>query len=143
MPDLIYPKECYAIVGACFNVYNEKGCGFLEPVYQECLEIELAHQETPFVAQRPLKLSYRGRTLRQHYIPDFICYDKLIVEIKAVSQLIDEHRAQVLNYLHATGIQLGLLVNFGHYPKLEYERIVLTMNRPISAHSRHSRANPT
>ena len=131
MSELIYPKECYAIVGACFNVYNEKGCGFLEPVYQECLEIELAHQETPFVAQRPLKLSYRGRTLRQHYTPDFICYDKIIFEIKAVSQFIDEHRAQVLNYLHSAGMQLGLLVNFGHYPKLEYERNVMTTKKPI------------
>jgi GxxExxY protein len=100
-------------------------------VYQECLEIELDDQKIPFAAQRPLKLSYRGRTLRQHYTHDFICYDKIIVEIKAVSQLIDEHRAQVLNYLHSAGMQLGLLVNFGHYPKLEYERIVMTTGKSI------------
>ena len=134
MSELIYPKECYAIVGACFNVYNEKGCGFLEPVYQECLEIEFDEQRMPFAAQQPLQLSYRGRNLHRHYAPDFVCYDKIIVEINAASRLIDEHRAQVLNYLHATGMQLGLLVNFGHYPKLEYERIVMSTKKPIGAH---------
>jgi GxxExxY protein len=93
MTELVYPKESYTIVGACFNVYNEKGCGFLEPVYQECLEIELDGQTIPFAAHPPLKLSYRGRTLQHQYTPDFICYKKVILEIKAVSQLVDEHRA--------------------------------------------------
>jgi GxxExxY protein len=102
------------------------GCGFLEPVYQECLEIEFEYQRIPFQAQQELKLSYRDRELEQKYKPDFVCYDKIIVELKAVSKLADEHRAQVLNYLSATGFKLGLLVNFGHYPKLEYERLILT-----------------
>lgn len=126
MSKLIHPDESYAIIGACFNVYKDKGCGFTEPVYQECLGIEFEYQTLPSHAQKLLRLTYRGRELQQTFKPDFICYDKIIVEIKAVSHLVDEHRAQVLNYLNATGMQLGLLVNFGHYPKLEYERIVLT-----------------
>lgn len=126
LENVLYADESYKIVGACFEVYNEMGCGFLEPVYQECLEIELGFQGIPFVAQDELALSYRERTLKQKYKPDFICFGKIIVEIKAVSELIDEHRAQVINYLNATGFQLGLLVNFGGYPKLEWERLVLT-----------------
>ena len=126
MAELLFPDESYKIVGACFEVYNEKGCGFLEPVYQECLEIEFEFQGIPFTSQVEQKLTYRGKELRQKYKPDFIYYDKIIVEIKAVSKLIDEHRAQVLNYLNATGFQLGILVNFGEYPKLKYERFVLS-----------------
>jgi GxxExxY protein len=127
--DLIYRDECYKLVGACFEVYNEKGCGFLEPVYQECLEIEFEYQKIEFKAQEQLKLFYRGRELKQRYIPDFICVGKIIVEIKAASKLTDEHRAQVINYLNATGFELGLLVNFGAYPKLEWERLVCTKKR--------------
>ena len=122
--DIVYRDESYAIMGACFEVYKEKGCGFLEPVYQECLAMELGLREIPFQAEPPLTLSYKGRPLEHIYKPDFACYDKIIVEIKAVSSVNDEHRAQVHNYLKATGMKLGLLVNFGHYPKLEYERIV-------------------
>jgi len=123
---IIYPEESYAIIGACFNVYNEKGCGFVEPVYQECLEIEMGFQGIPFDAHRELRLEYRGRTLKQRYIPDFICHDKIVVELKAVSQITDEHRAQVFNYRRATGMKLGLLVNFGRHPELQYERIVFS-----------------
>jgi GxxExxY protein len=122
--EIVYKEESYAIVGACFEVYKEKGCGFLEAVYQECLEIELASRNVPFKAQADLVLTYKGRTLRQTYRPDVICYEKIVVELKAVTALTDAHRAQVHNYLKATGMRLGLLVNFGHYPKLEYERIV-------------------
>jgi GxxExxY protein len=123
--ELLYKDESYRIIGACFEVYKEKGNGFVEPVYQECLEMEFGLQAIPFSAQATLRLSYKGRELMQRYIPDFMCYDKIIVELKAVTQLTDEHRAQVLNYLKATSYRLGLLVNFGHYPKLEYERIIL------------------
>jgi len=126
--DLLFKEESYAIIGGSFAVYKDKGCGFLEPVYQECMEIELEFLGIPFAAQQPLSLSYRGRTLKQKYIPDLICYGKIVVELKAVSELIDEHRAQVINYLNATGFQLGLLINFGHYPKVEYERIANTRN---------------
>lgn len=129
MTGLIYPEESYKIVGACFNVYKEKGCGFTEPVYQECLEIELQYQEIPFDAQKKLKLAYRGRELKQTFKPDFICYGKIVMEIKAVANLIDKHRAQLLNYLNATEMKLGLLVNFGHYPKVEHERLFLTRDK--------------
>jgi GxxExxY protein len=124
MPDILFKDESYAIIGACFEVYNEKGNGFLEAVYQECLEIELELRGIPFAAHTELTLTYKGRVLKKTYQPDFHCYDRIIIEIKAVSQLTNDHRAQVLNYLKATGIRLGLLVNFGAHGKLEYERIV-------------------
>ena len=126
MTELIYKNESYSIIGACFEVYNEKSCGFLEPVYQECLAIEFEYQRIPAIAKPLLTLSYRGRILTQTYQPDFVWFEKIIVELKAVSALADEHRAQLLNYLHATGFELGLLINFAHYPKLEYERIAKT-----------------
>lgn len=125
MTELIYKKESYAILGACFNVYKTMGCGFLESVYQECLEIEFEYQEIPFLSQKELKLTYRDTELKQTYRPDFICFDKIIIELKAISKLIKDNEAQVINYLNATGLKLGILVNFGHYPKLEYKRIVL------------------
>ena len=123
--DIIYKEESYAIMGACFEVYREKGCGFLEAVYQECLEIEFRLRRIDVVPQPRLELSYKGHPLTQRYVPDFICYGKIVLELRAVSALNDEHRAQVQNQLRATGHRLGLLVNFGHYPQLEYERIVL------------------
>ena len=94
MGEFLYKDESFLIRGACFEVYKEKGSGFLEPVYQECLEKELALQGIPFVAQAPLKLSYKGDPLSQRYVPDFLCYEKIIVEIKAVKKLTDGHRAQ-------------------------------------------------
>jgi len=123
MADLIYEDLTYKIRGALFEVYKEKGCGFVEGVYQECLEIEFEMQEISFVAQYPLKLSYKGRPLKQKFIPDFIIGEKIIVEIKASKDITDEYRAQVQNYLKATGYKLALLVNFGHYPQLQIERI--------------------
>jgi GxxExxY protein len=126
MAEIIYKTESYAIIGACFEMYNEKGCGFLEPVYQECLGIEFEYQRIPAIAKPSLVLSNRGRLLKQTYEPDYVCFERIIVELKAVSALTDEHRAQLLNYLNATGFELGLLVNFGHYPGVEYERIAKT-----------------
>ncbi len=123
MTDLIYEELTYKIRGALFEVYKEKGCGFLEGVYQECLEIELEIQDIPFTAQYPLKLTYKGRPLKQKFIPDFIVEGKLIVEIKATKDITDEYRAQVQNYLKATGYKLALLVNFGHFPQIQIERI--------------------
>jgi GxxExxY protein len=121
--EIIYKDECYQINGACFEVYKEKGCGFLEDVYQECLEMELKDQGINCEIQPQLKLEYKGRPLRKKYIPDFICFGKIIVEIKAVKTITDEHRAQVQNYLKATGYKLGLIINFGYYPKVQIERI--------------------
>ena len=122
--DILYKDECHAIMGACFEVYTDKGCGFLEAVYQECLQIEFGLRGIPFRSQTELQLEYKGHRLKQVYVPDFTGYDKIIVELKAVTQLADEHRAQVHNYLKAAGYRLGLLVNFGHYPKVEWERII-------------------
>jgi GxxExxY protein len=124
MAEIILAEESYQIIGACFEVYNEMGSGFLESVYQECLEIEFQDRGIPFVPQLPLELRFKGRLLKRKYEPDFICFGKIIVEIKAVKELSSEFRAQVYNYLRATGHRLGLLVNLGQYPKLEYERIV-------------------
>jgi GxxExxY protein len=124
MSGLILKEECYRVMGACFEVYKEKGSGFLEDVYQECLELELRSQNIPFVAQQEHPLFYKGHPLSKTYRSDFFCFEQVIMEIKAVSQITDEHRTQVLNYLNATGARLGLLVNFGHSPKLEWERIV-------------------
>ena len=125
MGKLLLEDETYAIRGACFEVYKEKGSGFLEGVYQECLELELGIQGITFVARPELRLTYKGVLLAQTYIPDLIVFEKVIVELKAVRELTDQHRAQVLNYLKSTGMQVGLLVNFGHFPKVEIERFAL------------------
>jgi GxxExxY protein len=122
--EILYPDESYAIMGACFEVYKDKGCGFVEPVYQECLDIEFSLCGIPFQSQPELPLDYKGHRLQQVYKPDFVCHATIIVELKAVSKLIDEHRAQVHNYLKAANMRLGLLINFGHYPLIEHERIV-------------------
>jgi GxxExxY protein len=127
--EIIFKDESYKIVGACYEVYREKGCGFAESVYQECMELEMRLQQIPNSPQQPLRLHYKGHVLVSSYIPDFICYDKIILELKAVSELNDEHRAQVQNYLKATKFHLGLLVNFGHYPKVQIERIVAERGR--------------
>ena len=127
--EILYKEESYKIVGACFEVYREKGCGFLEQVYQECMEIELRLQGVLYVAKKPLALEYKSCPLRSTYEPDFVCHDKIVLELKAVTELTDEHRAQVQNYLKATGLKLGLLVNFGHYPKAQVERIVAERGR--------------
>lgn len=124
--ELLFKEECYAIQGAIFDVYREMGCGFLEAVYQECLEKEFRSRQLPFVAQKELVLSYKGEQLAQTYKPDFICYGKIIVELEAVKEIAPEHKAQLLNYLKATGLKLGLLVNFGAYPKAEIVRIANT-----------------
>ena len=122
--DIVYKNESYRIIGACFEVYKEKGCGFLEAVYQECLAIEMKLQGVPFQSQVVLEIGYKKTLLKQRYIADLICFDKIIVEIKALSCLTDQHRAKVHNYLKTTGYKLGFLVNFDHHPKLEYVRIV-------------------
>jgi GxxExxY protein len=121
---LVYPEESYLIMGACFEVYKEKGCGFLEAVYQECLELEMNRRSIPFIARPALEIAYKGVPLKSRYSPDLICFDKIILELKTVAAIADQHRAQVYNYLRAINFRLGLLVNFGHYPKLQSERIV-------------------
>lgn len=123
--EIYFKEESFRIIGACFEVYNNKGHGFHEAVYQECLGIEFGLKNIPYVEKPRLALDYKGRKLTQTYEPDWLCFDQIIVELKAAKNLCDEHRAQVLNYLKSTGKKLGLLINFGHYPDLEWDRIVL------------------
>lgn len=125
MKEILYEQETYAIRGAVFEVYREIGSGFLEAVYQECLAKEFSRQNIPFSAQVELTLTYKGEQLVQTYKPDFICFDKIIVELKAVKELVPEHKAQLLNYMKATNMKLGLLVNFGCHPQTQIERFIL------------------
>lgn len=122
---IIYKEESYKVVGAAFKVYNALGHGFLEAVYQEALEIEFQRQGIPYEREKELKIKYEGVELKQTYKADFVCFGKIIVELKAVNALDDAHRSQVYNYLHATGYKLGLLLNFGNSDELEKERTVL------------------
>ena len=121
---LIYSEESYAINGAAMEVYNQLGHGFLELVYQEALEKEFLLRGIPFEREKLLTISYKGEKLKQTYKADFVCYGKIIVELKAVSELTDAHRSQVYNYLHATGFRLGIILNYGFSNGLERERIV-------------------
>jgi len=122
---IVHKEESYRIIGAAFKVYNTLGYGFLEAVYQEALEIEFQHQGIPYEREKELKIYYGGVELKQTYKADFVCFGKIIVELKAVSALDDAHRSQVYNYLHATSCKLGLLLNFGCSEELEYQRIVI------------------
>lgn len=124
-PDLLFRDEVYAIQGAVFEVNRVLGAGFLEAVYQDCLAKEFALRGIPFMAQQDLKLTYKGQPVNAAYRPDFVCHGSVLVELKALAQTTGEHRAQVMNYLKATGLRLGLLVNFGCHPKATVERIVL------------------
>ncbi|MDR0250255.1 MAG: GxxExxY protein [Burkholderiales bacterium] len=121
----LFKDECYRIQGTIFGVYREMGCGFLEVVYQECLEKGLAARKIPFISQPELPLHYKGESLRQIYKLDFICFDKIILELKAVKEIASEHKAQVINYLKASHMKLGLLVNFGGHPQVTITRLVL------------------
>ena len=119
-----FKEETYRINGAAMKVYNTLKPGFLEAVYKEALEIEFKRQPIPFEREKDLKIYDAGIELKQTYRADFVCYDNIIVELKAVAQLDDAHRSQVYNYLCATGYKVGLLFNFGHYDGLEIERKV-------------------
>jgi len=120
-----FADEVYRIQGAIFEVNARMGVGFLEAVYQECLALEFSARGIPFISDAPLTLAYKGQPLRQSYRADFVCFDRIIIELKALSAIVPEHRAQLLNYLRATGLTLGLLVNFGCAPRARIERLVL------------------
>lgn len=122
---IVYAQESYKIAGAAFEVYNKMGHGFLEAVYQECLELEFRKRGIPYEREKEIKIYYDGQELKQVYRADFVCYGKIIVELKAVSELNEAHHAQVYNYLHATGMKLGILLNFGNSEELEKDRIVI------------------
>lgn len=121
--DLLYGPECYKIIGACMEVHSELGPGFAEAVYEEALGLEFLNRKIPFEKQKPLIITYKGQELVKRYYADFVCFDKIILELKAANALHSEHMAQVLNYLKATESKLGLLVNFGT-DRLEYKRII-------------------
>ena len=110
---LIYSNETYQINGAAMEVHKTLGPGFLESVYQEAMEIELAKRNIPFVAQKRIQIKYKDVLLSQYYVADLFCYNKIVVELKAVSTILPEHEAQIINYLKATGTKLGMLYNFG------------------------------
>ena len=121
---LIYPQEAYKIIGACFEVHKVLGPGFLESVYQEALEKEFILRSIPYEREKQLTIFYKGNPLEKKYIIDYLCFDKIILELKATESLTTVHEAQLLNYLKATSHKLGLLVNFGTI-SLENKRIVL------------------
>jgi GxxExxY protein len=122
---LVLAQEVFRIQGAVFEVYRTMGAGFLEAVYQECLAMEFSKRGIPFSALKPLRLKYHGRELKTRYAPDFICFESVILELKATREIAPEHRAQLMNYLRATGLRLGLLVNFGSSFKVQIVRIAL------------------
>ncbi len=131
MVELILKDECYAIVGACMEVHRELGPGFLEPIYQEALAIEFGIRGIPFERESRLGVHYKKRLLNKEYVCDFICYEKIIVECKSVKNLLSDHEAQLFNYLKATKLLLGLLVNFGE-PSLHHKRIVCSQYFQVS-----------
>ncbi|WP_346857764.1 GxxExxY protein [uncultured Draconibacterium sp.] len=121
---IVYKEESYEIIGACMEVHKQLGCGFLEAVYQEALAIEFENRKIPYEQEKRLQIEYKGKILKKEYVADFVCYDKIIIEVKALSKLAPEHLAQTLNYLKITDFDLGLLVNFGK-SSLEYKRVVV------------------
>lgn len=125
---LIYEEETGKIIKACMNVYNELGNGFLEAVYQEALAIEFGLMNIPFRREVKIDIFYKGKKLSKEYFADFICYDTIVVELKAVSKLVNANKAQVLNYLHGTKLAVGLLINFGE-SSLKWERLTLLKNK--------------
>ena len=124
--DLLLAEEVYSITGAAIEVHKRLGPGFLEAVYQEALGIEFQLRRIPFESQKNLVIKYRGAPLKRAYCADFVCYGKVIVELKALSKLSGIEEAQVLNYLKATGLEVGVVVNFGSSPRLEWKRLVLS-----------------
>ncbi|MBU0711059.1 GxxExxY protein [bacterium] len=123
MENLVFKEESFKIIGACMEVHKVLGPGFLESVYQEALAIEFSHQGIPFEQEKELTITFKGIELEKKYNADFVCYGKIILETKAVKELCDNHRAQIINYLKVTKFKLGLLVNFGEQ-SLKYERFI-------------------
>ena len=131
MAELIYKDEVYAIIGAAMDVYNQLGPGFGEAIYQEALEIEVKNRKIPNNPQQDIFIFYKGQRLKNFFTPDLICYEKIVVEIKALDRLTSREESQLLNYLKATNMPVGLLINFGAEKDLERKRMVLTSQKPI------------
>jgi GxxExxY protein len=122
----IYKDQGYKLMGAAFEVYNDRRYGMAEEVYQESLEIELEIREIPYVAKQELTCFYKGRELKKRYVPDMFVFGSLVVELKAVTQLASEHEAQLINYLRPTKRPVGYLINFGHKDTLEWKRMIFS-----------------
>jgi GxxExxY protein len=133
----IFKDQGYKLMGAAFEVYNDRRYGMAEEVYQESLEIELEIREIPYSAKQELSCFYKGRELRKRYVPDLFVYGSLVVELKAVTQLTSEHEAQLINYLRLTKRPVGYLINFGHKDTLEWKRMIFSefIQPPPSAQS--------
>ncbi|MDR1632758.1 MAG: GxxExxY protein [Dysgonamonadaceae bacterium] len=119
-----FEEETYKIIGAAMEVHRELGCGFLEAVYQEALELEFQTKNIPYEREKRLKIYYKGKELSKFYVADFVCFDSIIVETKALSGITNEHYSQIINYLKATKIEIGLLINFGE-KSLTNKRVIL------------------
>lgn len=130
MAELLYKDEVYSIVGAAMEVYNQLGPGFGEAIYQDAMEIEVESRKIPGVPQPDIFVFYKGKNLKNFFKPDFICHEKIVVELKALDQLTSREETQLLNYLKATGFPVGLLINFGRERDLEWKRMVLTPEKP-------------
>ncbi|MEW6285622.1 MAG: GxxExxY protein [Chloroflexota bacterium] len=130
MAELLFKDEVYVIIGAAMEVYNQLGAGFSEAIYQDAMEIELTSRKIPNVPQQDVFVFYKGQKLKNFFKPDFMCYEKIVVELKALDQLTSREEAQILNYLRATGLPVGLLINFGREKDLEWKRMVLTPAKP-------------
>jgi GxxExxY protein len=124
LTDLLFKEEVFQIVGAAMEVYNQLGNGFLEAVYQETLAIEFSLRGIPFLAQPSLKIIYKERVLDQKYVPDFVVYDQIIIELKAIKSIGPNEEAQLLNYLKTSGLRVGVLLNFGAERRLEWSRYI-------------------
>jgi len=125
MAELLYKDEAYAVVGAAMDVYYTMGIGFLEPVYHGAMIVELGRRHIPFESQKKLDVFYKGIKLDKIYFPDFVCYEQIVVELKVVPRITNIEVSQLLNYLKITKKRLGLLINFGAEPRLEWKRYVI------------------
>ena len=130
MAELLFKDEVYAIIGAAMEVYNQLGPGFGEAIYQDATEIEVGIRKIPYLPQQEIFVFYKGQKLKSFFKPDLICYEKIVVELKALDRLTSLEESQLLNYLKATGMPVGLLINFGANKDLEWKRMVLTPEKP-------------
>jgi len=128
MSEFLYQKESYALIGAAMEVYNELGAGFLEVIYHDAMKIELETHGVPFASQKPLPVYYRGHLLPHEYVADLICYDRILLELKAAKDIHEVHLAQVMNYLKVTGLALGYVINFGSPKSLQWKRVLMSDN---------------
>ena len=125
MNELIFKEEVYRVVGAALEVYNELGSGFLESVYQEAIELELASANIPFQSQVPLRIKYKDQVLKKQFIADLICFGAVLVELRAIDQITKREEAQILNYLRATGLRVAVVINIGDPGRLDWKRLIL------------------